>query len=194
MGTTSFTARCWARPRGCAGGLRCFWLRPQLCPGASRPHTAAPPPPPPPPPGARTAGQQQRDLSASLLAPRCLQDGVQALRRSQEARDALLSFSPSPLQPLPSAYPANGSLTAPSTSIFSSTYFVPGTALVTTMDQTDPCLSGAHARGSGLPSGLEYPSFVYSCCCLPCRPCSSWQTILTLQKLAPSVPVVSGTV
>ena len=147
-----------------------------------------------PPPGARTAGQQQRDLSASLLAPRCLQDGVQALRRSQEAQDALLSFSPSPLQPLSSAYPANGSLTAPWASIFSSTYFVPGTALGTAMDQTDPCLRGAHARGSGLPSGLEYPSFVCSCCCLPCRPCSSWQTFLTLQKLAPSVPVVSGTV
>ena len=87
-----------------------MWVWPQPCPRASRPRTHCSPTPTPA--RGRTAGQQQRDVSASLLAPRCLQDGVQTLRRSQEARDALLWFSPSPLQPLLSAYPANGSLTS----------------------------------------------------------------------------------
>ena len=86
-------------------------------------------------------------------------------------------------------------LSAPSASIFSSTYFVPGTALGTAVDQTDrPLPSWSGRSGVGAPSGLEYPSFVCSCRLLPCRPCSSWQTILMLQKLAPSVPVVSETV
>lgn len=167
-------------PGGCARGLRCFWLRPQLCPGASGPFF----PPPRPRQGFRTAGQQQRDLSASLLAPRCLQDGVQALRRSQEARDALLVLSISSSSPLPSAYPANGSLTAPSAEVFSRHYFVPGTALVTTMDQTDPCLSGAHARGFRAPFRPGIPLLCLQLLLPPCRPCSSWQTILTLPSEA----------
>lgn len=86
-------------------------------------------------------------------------------------------------------------LPAPSASIFSRTYFVPGAALGTAMDQTDrPLPSWSAHSGVGAAFRPGIPLLVCSCCSLPCRPCSSWQTILMLQKLAPSVPVVSKTV
>lgn len=102
----------------------------------------------------------------------------------------------SPLQPLLSAYPANGSLIGSLGKYFLEHLLharhCPGPSHGP--NRQTPAFVEHTLWGSGFPSDLEYPSFVCSCRSLPCRPCSSWQTILTLQKLAPSVPVVSGTV
>lgn len=159
-----------ARPLGCAGGL----LPP--CRG----HTA----------GQWAEGSFCTSAGSSLSAGRC--PGPPTVPGGPGCPALILS----PLQPLLSAYPANGSLIGSLGKYFLEHLLharhCPGPSHGP--NRQTPAFVECTLWGSELPSDLEYPSCVCGCRSLPCRPCSSWQTILTLQKLAPSVPVVSGTV
>lgn len=170
VGTTSTLPDAGPGPGLCSRAAMLLAAATALPWGQPAPHRCSPPPPP------HRQGPAQLGNSRGIFLHLCWLLAVTRtvawrLQAVPGGRDALLSFSPSPLQPLPSAYPANGSLTAPSASIFSAptsyqahcpeSQHGPDRPLAL----VEPC-----ARVSGLPSGLEYPSFVCSCCCLPASP------------------------
>lgn len=194
MGTTSFTAAMLGQAPGLcsraamllAAATALPWGQPAPTP------TAAPPPPPPPPPGAAQLGNSRGIFLhlCWLLAVWGPVSGPQTVPGGPGCPALVLSISS----------PAS-SLCIPSQWL---TYSSLGKYFLEHLLRARHCLVQPWTRQTlalvehtlgvqGSLPGLEYPSLCLQLLLPPLQALLLWQTILTLQKLAP-VSVVSGTV